>query len=109
MLPYTTLFRSGARTATPEVAEVGVVGLVDPVPATLTAVQQDLGLPESAAFASLTEALAGVEADAVVITAPAVTHVPLAPAAPAAGQPVLVAKPFAHPPAARYPHRFPVG
>jgi predicted dehydrogenase len=85
-----------ARTAIPEVTEVEVVGIVDPVPATLDAVRADLGLPESAAFASLTEALAGVEADAVVITAPAVTHVPLALEALEAGKHVLVEKPFAN-------------
>ncbi|PZF57671.1 gfo/Idh/MocA family oxidoreductase [Curtobacterium sp. MCSS17_008] len=85
-----------ARTAIPQVTEVEVVGLVDPVPATLDAVRQDLGMPESAAFPSLTEALAGVEADAVVITAPAVTHVPLALEALEAGKHVLVEKPFAN-------------
>ena len=85
-----------ARTAIPQVTEVEVVGLVDPVPATLDAVREDLDLPESAAFASLTEALAGVEADAVVITAPAVTHVPLALEALEAGKHVLVEKPFAN-------------
>ena len=67
-----------ARTAIPEVSEVQVVGIVDPSAPTLEAVRTDLGLPASAAFGSLTEALAAVEADAVVITAPAVTHVPLA-------------------------------
>ncbi len=85
-----------ARTAIPEVSEVEVVGLVDPVPATLEAVREDLDLPGSAAFSSLTEALAGVEADAVVITAPAVTHVPLALEALDAGKHVLVEKPFAN-------------
>ncbi len=85
-----------ARTAIPQVTEVEVVGLVDPVPATLDAVREDLGLPASAAFASLTEALAGVEADAVVITAPAITHVPLALEALEAGKHVLVEKPFAN-------------
>ncbi|MBT2502606.1 Gfo/Idh/MocA family protein [Curtobacterium sp. ISL-83] len=85
-----------ARTAIPEVSEVEVVGIVDPVPATLEAVRTDLGLPTAAAFASLGEALAGVEADAVVITAPAVTHVPLALEALDAGKHVLVEKPFAN-------------
>lgn len=85
-----------ARTAIPQVTEVEVVGLVDPVPATLDTVREDLGLPASAAFASLTDALAGVEADAVVITAPAVTHVPLALEALEAGKHVLVEKPFAN-------------
>ncbi|WNY33437.1 Gfo/Idh/MocA family oxidoreductase [Curtobacterium flaccumfaciens] len=85
-----------ARTAIPEVSEVQVVGIVDPSAPTLEAVRTDLGLPASAAFASLTEALATVEADAVVITAPAVTHVPLALEALEAGKHVLVEKPFAN-------------
>lgn len=85
-----------ARTAIPEVSEVEVVGIVDPSAATLEAVRTDLGLPTTAAFASLTEALAAVEADAVVITAPAVTHVPLALEALEAGKHVLVEKPFAN-------------
>ena len=73
-----------------------MVGIVDPSAPTLEAVRTDLGLPASAAFASLTEALAAVEADAVVITAPAVTHVPLALEALDAGKHVLVEKPFAN-------------
>lgn len=85
-----------ARTAIPEVSEVQVVAIVDPSAPTLEAVRTDLGLPASAAFGSLTEALAAVEADAVVITAPAVTHVPLALEALDAGKHVLVEKPFAN-------------
>jgi predicted dehydrogenase len=85
-----------ARFAIPPVREVEVVAIVDPNAETLRAVQTDLGLPEEAAFASLTAALAAVDADAVVITAPAVTHVPLAIEALEAGKHVLVEKPFAN-------------
>jgi predicted dehydrogenase len=87
---------SWARVALPAVSEVEVVGIADPSAPTLEAVRKDLGLPETAAFPSLTAALAGVEADAVVITAPAVTHVPLALEALDAGKHVLVEKPFAN-------------
>ncbi|OIH95185.1 Gfo/Idh/MocA family protein [Curtobacterium sp. MCBA15_001] len=87
---------SWAREAIPAVSEVQVVGIVDPSADTLEAVRTDLGLPETAAFASLTDALTAVDADAVVITAPAVTHVPLALEALDAGKHVLVEKPFAN-------------
>ncbi|KQS09256.1 Gfo/Idh/MocA family oxidoreductase [Curtobacterium sp. MCLR17_007] len=87
---------SWAREAIPAVSEVQVVGIVDPSADTLQAVRTDLGLPESAAFPSLTAALAAVDADAVVVTAPAVTHVPLALEALDAGKHVLVEKPFAN-------------
>ncbi|WP_144761943.1 Gfo/Idh/MocA family protein [Curtobacterium sp. 9128] len=87
---------SWAREALPAVSEVEVVGIADPSAPTLEAVREDLGLPASAAFASLTDALAGVDADAVVVTAPAVTHVPLALEALEAGKHVLVEKPFAN-------------
>ena len=87
---------SWAREAIPAVSEVEVVGIVDPSADTLQAVRTDLGLPESAAFSSLTAALAAVDADAVVVTAPAVTHVPLALEALDAGKHVLVEKPFAN-------------
>ncbi|MFC0673274.1 Gfo/Idh/MocA family protein [Brachybacterium hainanense] len=85
-----------ARTAIPPVPGIEVAAIVDPVEATLRSVQEDLGLAEDQAFPSLTAALAAVPADAVVITAPAVTHVPLALEALEAGKHVLVEKPFAN-------------
>ncbi|APX33192.1 oxidoreductase [Brachybacterium sp. P6-10-X1] len=84
-----------ARHAIPPVPTVEVAAIVDPDQETLRAVRAELGLPEHRAFPSLTGALAAVEADAVVITAPAVTHAPLALEALAAGKHVLVEKPFA--------------
>jgi predicted dehydrogenase len=47
-------------------------------------------------FSSLNDALAAVEADAVVITSPVATHVPLALVALEAGKHVLVEKPLAN-------------
>lgn len=85
-----------ARNAVPPVREVGVGAIVDPFEPTRTKTAAAIGLPETAAFASLAEALAAVDADAVVITAPAVTHVPLALEALEAGKHVLVEKPFAN-------------
>ncbi|MEE1617660.1 Gfo/Idh/MocA family protein [Brachybacterium sp. J153] len=85
-----------ARRAIPPVPGIEVAALVDPAEPTLRSVQQDLGLAENQAFPSLTAALAAVSADAVVITAPAVTHVPLALEALEAGKHVLVEKPFAN-------------
>ncbi|QOD43537.1 Gfo/Idh/MocA family protein [Clavibacter zhangzhiyongii] len=85
-----------ARNAVPQVAEVEVAAIVDPSEPTREEVRALLGLPASAAFASLADALAAVEADAVIITAPAVTHAPLALEALAAGKHVIVEKPFAN-------------
>ena len=84
-----------ARTAIPAVPSLEVAALADPSAETLESVRTHLGLPPEAAFPSLTEALAAVEADAVVITAPAVTHAPLALEALEAGKHVIVEKPFA--------------
>lgn len=79
-------------TATPEVRAVGVA---DPHPAALEAARKRYDLPETAAFSSLQGALAATDADAVLITAPAAVHAPLALEALAAGKHVLVEKPFA--------------
>lgn len=85
-----------ARTVIPAVAEVELVAAVDPHEPTRAAVTEDVGFPASIGFASLTEALDAVDADAVVITSPAVTHVPLALEALDRGLHVLVEKPFAN-------------
>ncbi|WP_114855383.1 Gfo/Idh/MocA family protein [Brachybacterium sp. YJGR34] len=85
-----------ARTAIPAVAEVEVVAIADPDATTLQTVGAAIGAPAAARFPSLTAALARVEAEAVVITAPAVTHAPLALEALEAGKHVLVEKPFAN-------------
>lgn len=85
-----------ARTVMPAVADVEVVAVVDPDAATLREVVVDVGLDPSQAFGSLAEALAVTDAEAVVITSPAVTHVPLALEALDAGLHVLVEKPLAN-------------
>ena len=83
------------RNAIPPVAEVERVAVVDPHEPTLRRAQQALDLPDAACFTSLREALAAVEADGVLVTAPAAFHVPVALEALDAGLHVLVEKPFA--------------
>jgi predicted dehydrogenase len=85
-----------ARTAIPRVKDIDVVGVVDIDPEHRTNVLKAIKKPKLPQFDSLDLALDGVEADGVVITAPAVTHVPLALAALDAGKHVLVEKPFAN-------------
>lgn len=85
-----------ARNAIPRVPDVDVVGVVDPDATHRAAVLTKIGRPEIPAFDTLDRALDDVAADAVVITAPAVTHTPLALAALDAGKHVLVEKPFAN-------------
>ena len=85
-----------ARNAVPQVSDVEVAAIVDTDASTLSAVARAVGIPESLGFPSLTAALAAVEADAVLVTAPAVVHIPLALEALEAGKHVLVEKPFAN-------------
>lgn len=85
-----------ARNVLPRVPDVDVVGVVDPDAAHRVQVLKKIARPDIPAFDTLSAALAGVAADAVVITAPAVTHVPLTLAAFDAGKHVLVEKPFAN-------------
>lgn len=84
-----------ARTVIPSVGEVEIAAVVDPDPATRRTVAADIGLPQVHGFGSLDAALAAVEADAVLITSPVGTHVPLALTALDAGKHVLVEKPLA--------------
>lgn len=85
-----------ARTVIPAVSAVEVVAVVDPHAPTLESVAASVGLTAEVSFRSLTDALAAVDADAVVVTAPVATHVPLAIAALQAGKHVLVEKPLAN-------------
>jgi predicted dehydrogenase len=85
-----------ARTVVPTVPSVAVVGIVDPHAPTLESVAADIGVDATASFSSLSDALAAVDADAVVITSPVATHVPLALTALEAGKHVLVEKPLAN-------------
>ena len=84
-----------ARTAIPAVPAVEVVAIVDPHALTLESVAAAIGIPPELSFASLSAALEAVVADAVVITSPVATHVPLALTALEAGKHVLVEKPLA--------------
>lgn len=68
------------------------VALVDKSPDFLRAAQNALGLPDSALFDDLSVALQSVEADAVILCTPTVTHAPLARLAFEAGKHVLVEK-----------------
>ncbi|HEY0752386.1 MAG TPA: Gfo/Idh/MocA family oxidoreductase [Ktedonobacteraceae bacterium] len=61
----------------------------------LTNARQKLNLPAERCFLSLEEALAALPAEAVLITASLVGHVPAARAALLAGKHVLIEKPFA--------------
>lgn len=87
--------RDWASRVLPGFAQIEPVGWVDLSPALLEQVQAQLGVPAARCFLSLEQALAAVEADAVLITAALPGHVPVALAALAAGKHVLVEKPFA--------------
>lgn len=73
-------------------ARYETVALVDFNPEFLAAAQVRTGLPDSALFSSLRDALAAVEADAVVICTPTRTHAALCREGFAAGKHVLVEK-----------------
>lgn len=75
--------------------EVSVVGVADMNEVALGTARTLYGLPEHAAFLSLEAALSALEFDAVLITAGAAVHAPLALSALAGGKHVLVEKPFA--------------
>jgi predicted dehydrogenase len=81
--------------ALPPVREIERVAWVDSHEPTLEKARQRLELPEDRCFTTLRDAFERVEADAVLITAPMVAHVPLAIEALEAGKHVLVEKPFA--------------
>lgn len=87
--------RSWAATVVPALETVQAVGWVDATAQALEDARGTIGLPEERCFGSLQEALEKVEADAVLITAPAVVHAPIAIQALEAGLHVLVEKPFA--------------
>ncbi len=68
------------------------VALVDIVPENLARARERSGLPESACFSDLDEALARVDADALVVCTPTRTHSRFCRAGFAAGKHVLVEK-----------------
>lgn len=75
--------------------EVELVAVADPNPVALASARSLYALPDKACFASLDEALVATDTDAVLITAGAAVHAPLALAALRAHKHVLVEKPFA--------------
>ncbi|MBE3557973.1 MAG: Gfo/Idh/MocA family oxidoreductase [Ktedonobacteraceae bacterium] len=75
--------------------DVELVACVDPVPAMQELSQKEITLPANRYFTSLSEALARVDCDAVLITTSLEGHVPSALTALAAGKHVLLEKPFA--------------
>ena len=84
-----------AERVVPRVDGVVPVAWVDADPAALARAAATLGTPSGGVFPSLAAALAAVEAEAVLVTAPLAAHVPVALEALAAGKHVLVEKPFA--------------
>jgi predicted dehydrogenase len=70
------------------------VALVDVVPAYLAAAREQTGLPESACFTRLDDALAAIEADAVIVATPVTLHAQQILEALRAGRHVLTEKCF---------------
>ena len=77
------------------VPDVTVAAWVDAKSSTLETARDSLGLPADRCFSSLADAMAAVDADSVLITAPQPVHIPLAIQALEAGKHALVEKPFA--------------
>lgn len=87
--------KSWALDVVPKLEGVQTVGWVDANPEALMAARKTLEFPKKRCFASLSTAIQEIQADAVLITAPAVVHAPIALEALGAGLHVLVEKPFA--------------
>jgi predicted dehydrogenase len=87
--------RSWAESVVPKLKTVKAVAWVDANPDALKAAEQALKLPKKSCFDSLKNALEVSEVDAVLITASAAVHAPIAIEALKAGLHVLVEKPFA--------------
>ena len=84
-----------AKLIVPTVPAVETVAWVDPSPAARDAAVATLGLPADRCFASLDEALAATDAEAIVAPVTLPAHAPVIEAAAAAGKHVLIEKPFA--------------
>jgi predicted dehydrogenase len=87
--------RSWAENVIPKLKTVKAVAWVDANPDALEAARNALKLPRKSCFESLQDALEVSEVDAVLITASAVVHAPIAIEALNVGLHVLVEKPFA--------------
>lgn len=87
--------RNWAAEVIPLVGAVELVGCVDAMPPALELVQEEGLVPADDCYLSLEQAMEATDPDAVLVTANALGHVPLALAALQAGKHVLVEKPFA--------------
>ncbi|CAA9538367.1 MAG: hypothetical protein AVDCRST_MAG49-564 [uncultured Thermomicrobiales bacterium] len=74
---------------------IALTAVVDPVPEARAWATETIGLPPEACFATLGDALATTNCDAVLVITPPETHRALAEQALAAGRHVLVEKPLA--------------
>jgi predicted dehydrogenase len=86
--------RNWAKNVIAQNQDVELVACVDTIPAMIELAQEEQ-LPTQTYFSSVAEALASVEADAVLITASLAGHVPVALEALNANKHVLLEKPFA--------------
>jgi predicted dehydrogenase len=87
--------RSWARGVLPAVAEIKPVAYVEPHEENRLKAQSELKTESNRFFSTLEEAVATADADAVLITTPVGSHVPLGMAALAAGKHVMIEKPLA--------------
>lgn len=79
----------------PKVDSIERVAAVDADASILKELQNEVGIPAELCFSSLQDALAKVEADAVLVTVPLRWHIPVALEALRSGLHALVEKPFA--------------
>ncbi len=87
--------RNWAKIIVPTVPTVETVAWVDTSPDALAAAQAELGLPADRCFSSLEDALARVDADAILAPVILPAHAPVIEAGVRAGKHVLIEKPFA--------------
>jgi predicted dehydrogenase len=87
--------RDWAQRIIPEVAEVDVVGYVDPDPNALARLRDAAPAASERCFLTLEHAIESTKPDAVLVTATLPGHAPVTRAALGAGLHVLVEKPFA--------------
>ncbi len=87
--------RSWARDVVPTVPEIEPVAYVEVDEAARAEAQSSLSSSPARFFTTLSDALAAVEADAVLVTTPVGGHVPVGLEAVAAGKHVMVEKPLA--------------